>query len=370
MANPSSKPTIAIVGATGAVGREFLSILEQRRSSPLAHAQLRLLASPKSAGSKLPFAGGTLTVRALGADSFAGVDIALFSAGSGVSKEWASRAVAAGTTVVDNSSAFRMDATVPLVVPEVNPDALPKTHNPRGGGAGIIANPNCTTIIMLVALNPLRRALGIERIVVSTYQAASGAGARGMDELLSQTKAVLSGEPAVPELFPEPYAFNLFSHNTAIDAATGLNVEESKVVHESWKIWGDRSVRISPTCIRVPVLRAHTESINVTLRTPATVRQVRELLQAAPGVRIIDDRAKNSFPTPLKASGQDDVLVGRIRADMSQMPLGTTSPDETPTHGFDLLVCGDQLRKGAALNAIQIAEVLAGCDGQPSGRAL
>jgi aspartate-semialdehyde dehydrogenase len=337
-------PRIAVVGATGAVGREILAILEQRHTS---HAELRLLASPRSAGSTLPFKGRNLPIAALAPSCFDGIDIALFSAGSAVSKEWAPKALAAGATVIDNSSAFRMDANVPLIVPEVNTSALPKA-GPRGSRAGIIANPNCTAIIMLVALTPLKRAFGIERIVVSTYQAASGAGAKGMDELLTQTRAVLAGEPAVPQVFHEPYAFNLFSHNTAIDPATGLNVEETKVIQEARKIWNEPELRITATCIRVPVLRAHSESINVTLRWPATEEKVREVIAAGPGIRVIDDRANNNFPTPLKASGQDDVLVGRIRRDVSLQ--GGFS--------FDMLVCGDQLRKGAAQNAIQIAEAL------------
>jgi aspartate-semialdehyde dehydrogenase len=337
-------PRIAIVGATGAVGRELLTILEQRGTP---HAELRLLASPKSAGTTLPFCGKRVAVSALGPRAFDGIDIALFSAGSGVSKEWGPRAVAAGATVVDNSSAFRMDAGVPLVVPEVNGEALPKA-GARGSGGGIIANPNCTAIIMLVALTPLKRAFGIERIVVSTYQAASGAGAKGMDELVEQTRAVLSGKDAKPSVFHEPYAFNLFSHNTAIDAVTGMNGEEAKVVQESRKIWGDPGVRISATCVRVPVLRAHTESINVTLKTKTTEALVREAIRKGAGVRLVDDREKNLFPTPLKASGGDDVLVGRIRRDASQ----------ADGVGFDLLVCGDQLRKGAAQNAVQIAEAM------------
>jgi aspartate-semialdehyde dehydrogenase len=347
----STQPRIAIVGATGAVGRELLTILEQRRTP---HAGLTLLASPRSAGTTLPFRAQRLPVEALGPRSFENVDIALFSAGSGVSKEWGPKAAAAGATVIDNSSAFRMDKDVPLVVPEVNPDALPKA-GPRGRAAGIIANPNCTAIIMLMALTPLKRAFGIDRIVVSTYQAASGAGAKGMDELLEQTKAVLAGAAPQPQVFHEPYAFNLFSHNTAVDPDTGLNVEETKVIQETWKIWDDPTVKISATCIRVPVLRAHSESISVTLKQPATVAQVRETISRAPGVRIIDDREKNLFPTPLKASGGDDVLVGRIRPAYSQRPL---EPETAPGLAFDLLICGDQLRKGAALNAIQIAEAL------------
>jgi aspartate-semialdehyde dehydrogenase len=340
----TTNPCIGVVGATGAVGREILTILEQRRTP---HSELRLLASPRSAGTTLPFAGRALPISAMSPSRFEGVDVALFSAGSGISKEWAPRAVAAGASVVDNSSAFRMDAGVPLIVPEVNGDALPKA-GPRGSRAGIVANPNCTAIIMLVALTPLKRAFGLERIVVSTYQAASGAGAKGMDELLTQTRAALAGDPLKPEVFHEPYAFNLFSHNTAIDPASGQNVEETKVIQEARKIWTDPGLKMTATCIRVPVLRAHTESINITLTKPATEAQVRDALSRGPGLRLVDDRAGNRFPTPLKASGQDDVLVGRIRPDASQ-PAGL---------GYDLLVCGDQLRKGAAQNAIQIAEAL------------
>ena len=349
----SQAPHVAIVGATGAVGIEFLQILDQRR---FPHASLRLLASPRSVGKKLPFRGAQLPVEALTADAFKGIDIALFSAGGNISKEFGPIAAAVGASVVDNSSAFRMAPGVPLVIPEVNPDAVPTKIGPRGSQAGIIANPNCTTIILLMALTPLRRAFGVSRAVVSTYQAASGAGAKGMDELLSQTDAALHGRDVVPGMFPEPYAFNLFSHNTAIDPVTGLNVEESKVIHETHKIWSDASIRISPTCIRVPVLRAHAESVNVTLSRPATVGEVRAALENAAGVKVVDDRTGNKFPTPLKASGGDDVLVGRIRADLSQLPPGA-SPD-SPTLGFDLFICGDQLRKGAALNAVQIAEML------------
>jgi aspartate-semialdehyde dehydrogenase len=249
-----------------------------------------------------------------------------------------------------------MDPSMPLVIPEINPELLrqpaPGLKLPDGRGR-IIANPNCTTIILLMALTPLRRTFGIERIIVSTYQAASGAGAKGIDELERLTRADLAGEPGAPQLFHEPYAFNLFSHNTAVDPVTGLNVEEQKVIAETRKIWNDPGVLVSPTCIRVPVRRAHAESINVTLSRPATTDQVRAALAAFPGVSIVDDRAANAFPTPLKASGKDDVLVGRIRPDPSRCDDPTR-----PATGFDLFVCGDQLRKGAALNAVQIAELL------------
>jgi len=352
----SLNPHIAIVGATGAVGREMLEILAQRR---FPHATIKLLASAKSAGQTIAYRGEPRTVETLTAESLRGVDLALFSAGSGISKQFCHAAAGHGCTTVDNSSAFRMDAGIPLVVPEVNPEALgigpngkPAMKLPDGRGR-IIANPNCTTIILLVALTPLRRAFGVERIIVSTYQAASGAGARGIDELERLTRADLAGEPAEARFFHEPYAFNLFSHNTAVDPLTGLNVEEQKVILETRKIWNDPSVAISPTCIRVPVRRAHAESINIALARPATTEQVRECLSGSPGVTIVDDRAANRFPTPLKASGKDDVMVGRIRPD----PTRRTDASGASL-GFDLFICGDQLRKGAALNAVQIAELL------------
>ncbi|MFM9958597.1 MAG: aspartate-semialdehyde dehydrogenase [Phycisphaerales bacterium] len=352
MPSPASNPLdIAVVGATGAVGREFLDVLEQRR---FPHARIRLLASARSAGTSLPYRGGTLPVEELTERSFDGVKLALFSAGGSISKHYGPVAVRAGAVVVDNSSAFRMTDGVPLVVPEVNPsdaDAHKGYVTP-----GIIANPNCSTIIMLVAVNPIRAAFGVDRIVVNTYQAASGAGAAAMDELRSQTADVLAGRDAKPVIFKEPYAFNLFSHNSSMDAASGRNQEEQKMIDESRKIWRDATVKITATCIRVPVLRAHAESINLTLKQPATEKQVRDLLASAPGVTVLDDRAGNVFPTPLKASGKDDVLVGRIRGDESQ-PSAGTGPD-TKFQGFNLFVCGDQLRKGAALNAVQIAELL------------
>lgn len=343
---------IAVVGATGAVGREFLSVLEQRR---FPHSRVRLLASERSAGASLQFMGRQVRVEALRHDSFDGVGIALFSAGSGPSKQFAPLAARAGSIVVDNSSAYRMDPAVPLVVPEVNPDALePLKRAPDAGG--IVANPNCSTIIMLVAVNPLRRAFGVERVIVSTYQAASGAGAAAMRELTDQTADSLAGRPITPRIFKEPYAFNLFSHNSGVDPGTGYNVEEQKMVDESRKIWRDDAVRITATCVRVPVMRAHAESVNVTLARPATEREVREALAQAPGVTVTDDRAANAFPTPLKASGQDNVLVGRIRPDFSHEHQG--SGDDARFKAFNLFVCGDQLRKGAALNAVQIAELL------------
>ena len=345
----TTHPTVAIVGVTGAVGQEFLRVLDQR-AFPMGG--LKLLASARSAGKTVAFQGKTHTIQELTADSFAGVDIALFSAGGSISKQYAKAAVDAGAVVVDNSSAFRMTAGVPLVVPEVNPDAIKAAHIGLGENQrpGIIANPNCSTIIMLLAVTPIHRAVGVKRMVVSTYQAASGAGAAAMAELEQQTREVLDGKPPTCNIFRQQYAFNLFSHNSDMQP-NGYNQEELKMVHETYKIWDQpegRQTAITATCIRVPVMRAHAESINLTFEKPITEQQARELIEQAPGVSLIDDRAGNRFPTPLDASHRDDVYVGRIRRDLSQ-PEG---------YGLDLFVCGDQVRKGAALNAVQIAELL------------
>ncbi|MBS0197882.1 MAG: aspartate-semialdehyde dehydrogenase [Planctomycetes bacterium] len=340
-----SKAVVAVVGATGAVGREALAILEQMRH-PVGG--LRCFASARSAGSDLPYAGGTVKVSEISESAFAGVDVAVFCATSGVSKQFAPAAVKAGAWVVDNSSAFRMDPKVPLVVPEVNPRALEGVARPA-----IIANPNCSTIIFLVAVNPLKVRFGVQSAVVSTYQAVSGAGAAAMDELTAQVRAVLAGEKATCKVFAEQCAFNVFCHNSAVDVATGLNVEETKLILETRKIWNDNGVRITPTCIRVPVYRAHSESAAITLARPASESEVREAFVGAPGVRVIDDRAGNKFPTPLKAAGGDDVLVGRIRPDPAH-PLDA----DGRSRYWCLWCCGDQLRKGAAQNAIQIAELV------------
>lgn len=344
---------VAIVGATGAVGQEMLDVLRQRRF-PLT--SLRLFASPRSAGVQIPAerspTGSVLHVEPLADGCFRGVDVALFSAGGAISRQWCPAAAEAGAVVVDNSSAFRMDPGVPLVIPEVNPEALPA---PRA--AGIIANPNCSTIILMVAVHPLHVRFGVRRLVVSTYQAVSGAGAQAMEELREQTRGVLAGGVPEPRIFHEPCAFNLFSHNSVVDPRTGLNVEEQKMIAESRRIWaahGGAGVRLSATCVRVPVLRAHCESVNVTLEREATLGEVRRTLEGAPGVRVVDDRVANRFPTPLRATGGDDVLVGRLRADPGQ--LGEGADPEGPAQGFDLFIAGDQLRKGAALNAVQIAE--------------
>ncbi|MFM7320785.1 MAG: aspartate-semialdehyde dehydrogenase [Armatimonadota bacterium] len=327
---------VAVAGATGAVGAEFLRLLEQR-DFPLGN--LRLLASARSAGTTLPFRGRDLPVEEMRDDSFAGIDVAFFSAGGGRSKQFAPAAVAAGAVVIDNSSAFRMDPSVPLVVPEVNPDdAL--AHQ------GIIANPNCSTILLLMALAPLHRRWPVRRVVVSTYQAASGAGAAAMRELETQTAEVLAGRPARPDIFPHPIAFNLFSHNTAIDA-TGYNEEELKMVKETRKSLHAPDLAITATCIRVPVPRAHSESVNIEFAGPRpSVDEVRATLAAFPGVAVVDDREANVFPMPIEATGRDETLVGRIREDLS-------SPN-----AIDLFLAGDQILKGAALNGYQIAELL------------
>ncbi len=335
----STRPArLAIVGATGAVGVELLGCLA-RRDFPLA--SLRLLASPRSAGRALSFRGEELPVEVLAEESFEGIDIALFSAGGSISRDWAQVAVQAGAVVVDNSSAFRMHPDVPLVIPEVNP-ADARRHR------GIVANPNCSTIIAAVPLWPLHQATPIRRIVASTYQAASGGGAAAMAELEESTRAALDGRDFPPRILPHPYAFNLFSHNSPMDAASGYNEEELKMLNETRKIFGDDTLRIAATCIRVPVLRAHAIALNVEFAEPVSPDAVRAILHKAPGVRIVDDREANRFPMPVEASGRDEILVGRIRADISD-PSGRS---------VALFVAGDQLLKGAALNAVQVAELL------------
>jgi len=329
---------VAIVGATGAVGVELIRCLEQRRF-PLS--ELRLFASARSAGKQLNFRGQALEVRELNEDSCRGVDIALFSAGGATSRRFAPIAVRAGAIVIDNSSAFRMDPQVPLVVPEINPQSI-RTHK------GIIANPNCCAIISITPLWPIHQANRIQRLMLATYQAASGAGAAAMEELRESTRAYLDGRTYQQKVLPHPYAFNLFSHNTRIDPATGYNEEETKVIQETRKIFGDADMRISATCVRVPVLRAHSVAITFECERPVTPREVRSLLQGAPGVELVDDMERNYFPMPGDASGRDPILVGRIRQDLSD-PGGRS---------ICLFVAGDQLLKGAALNAVQIAEGL------------
>jgi aspartate-semialdehyde dehydrogenase len=327
---------IAVVGATGAVGVEILRVLE-RRNFPVA--SLKLLASKRSVGKTLDFKGKPHKVEELVAEAFKGVDIAFFSAGATRSREFIPAAKAAGAVVIDNSSAFRMDPNTPLVVPEVNPGDLRK-HK------GVIANPNCTAAILAVAVWPIHQAVGIRRIVVSTYQSASGAGAAAMRELEDQTHEYAEGKEITHSVFPHQIAFNVFSHNTTV-AENGYNEEENKVVEETRKMFHAPDLPIVPTCIRVPVLRAHSESIVLELAAPMSPEEARTILSRAPGVKVVDDPANNHFPMPLEASGDLDVHVGRIRRDISN------------PNGLALFVAGDQLLKGAAWNAVQIAEELA-----------
>ncbi|KAI4313675.1 hypothetical protein L6164_026634 [Bauhinia variegata] len=336
-------PSLAVVGVTGAVGQEFLSVLSDR---DFPYRSIKMLASKRSAGRRLPFQDKEYVIEELTAESFNGVDIALFSAGGSISREFGPVAVDKGTIVVDNSSAFRMDEKVPLVIPEVNPEAMENIKLENGKGA-LIANPNCSTIICLVAATPLHRRAKVKRMVVSTYQAASGAGAAAMEELEQQTREVLDGRPPTCKIFKQQYAFNLFSHNASIQLS-GYNEEEMKMVKETKKIWNDPDVKVTATCIRVPVMRAHAESVNLQFEKPLDEDTARDILKNAPGIVVIDDRATNHFPTPLEVSNKDDVAVGRIRRDLSQ----------DGNQGLDIFVCGDQIRKGAALNAIQIAEML------------
>lgn len=330
---------IAIVGASGAVGREFIGLLDR---GTLPVRRISLLSSKRSAGITLNVRGDQLRVDQTSSEKLADVSLAVFCATADVSRKFAPIVVDAGGFVVDNSSAFRLDPGVPLVVPEVNPGDL-DTHR------GIVANPNCTTIILLMAIAPIHRVVPIKRIVASTYQAASGAGTLAMDELLQQTRDQLDGREIRPTVFPHPIAFNLFAHDSAIDE-TGYNGEERKVITEVRKILHAPELPVAITCVRVPVLRAHSESINLTFSEPVTPERIREILAAAPGLRIVDDRERGLFPMPVDASGRDEVLVGRIRSDLSQ-PNG---------QGIEMFVCGDQLRKGAALNALQIVETLVG----------
>ncbi|KAL6566315.1 hypothetical protein OROGR_001930 [Orobanche gracilis] len=336
-------PSVAVVGVTGAVGQEFLSVLSDR---DFPYRSLKLLASKRSAGKKVKYENRDYTVEELTEDSFDDVGIALFSAGGSISKKFGPVAVDKGTIVVDNSSAFRMDDGIPLVIPEVNPEAMDGIKLNSGKGA-LIANPNCSTIICLMAATPLHRRAKVTRMVVSTYQAASGAGAAAMEELELQTREVLEGKEPTCKIFKQQYAFNLFSHNAPV-VSNGYNEEEMKLVKETRKIWNTKDVKVTATCIRVPVMRAHAESVNLQFATPLDEDTAREILRNTPGVVVIDDRAANYFPTPLGVSNKDDVAVGRIRQDISQ----------DGNYGLDIFVCGDQIRKGAALNAVQIAEML------------
>ncbi|HXL29522.1 MAG TPA: aspartate-semialdehyde dehydrogenase [Bradyrhizobium sp.] len=331
-------PVVAIAGVTGAVGSEFIATMDKRA---FRVGKLKALASARSAGKTIDFRGEKITIEELDEASFEGVDIALFSAGASIARTFAPIAVKAGAVVVDNSSAFRMDPNVPLVIPEINANRITE-HK------GIIAVPNCSAITALVPLWPIHRVNRIKRVILSTYQAASGAGAAAMRELLDSTRACLHGQIHQPKVLPHFYAFNLFNHDSAVDPATGYNGEETKVMQETRKIFEDDGIAVGVTCVRVPVLRAHSQAITFECENPITEHEVRAILIDAPGVKIVDDRAKNYFPMPIDASGQDDVLVGRIRQDLS----------DASGHSISMFVAADQLLKGAALNAIQITELL------------
>ena len=326
---------VAIAGATGVVGGTVRAILEER-AFPVG--ELRLLASARSAGRRLPFGGSDVEVRELAPGSFDGVDLVFFAAGGSVSKEFVPQAVAAGATVIDKSSMFRQDPGVPLVVPEVNGDHL-------AAHTGIIATPNCSTIQMVVALKPIYDAAGIERVVVSTYQAVSGSGQGGIAALAAQTGQWAAGEPVEAQFYPHQIAFNVLPH---IDGflPTGSTKEEQKMVDETVKIFADPELKVTATCVRVPVFGAHSEAVNVQTKRKLSAAEARELLAAAPGIEVVDDPAELQYPMPLPAEGKDPVYVGRIRE------------DATIANGLDLWVVSDNLRKGAALNAVQIAEEL------------
>ncbi len=326
---------VAVVGATGAVGVEMLDVME-RRNFPVS--SLRLLASPRSAGKTMTFRGQEHTVEPLGVNSFEGIDIALFSAGGGISKEYAPGAVKSGAVVVDNSSAFRMQDNVPLVVPEIN-GADVANHK------GIIANPNCTTAVTLMALYPLHKKFRVKRVFVSSYQAVSGAGARAIDELRNQTNAVATGQAIEKEVFPHQIAFNVIPQVDSF-METGYTKEEMKMQNEGRRIMHQPTFKASVTCVRVPVYRAHSVAVSAEFEKPVTLQDAREAIQAFPGVQIRDDVTGSVYPMPLDVAGQDDCFVGRLRLDCAL------------ENGLSFWVCGDQLLKGAALNAVQIAELL------------
>ena len=327
---------VAVVGATGAVGVEMLKTLE-KRNFPVG--QLTPLASARSAGKTLPFRGEELTVRELTQHSFAGVDIALFSAGGGTSEAFAPAAVEAGAVVVDNSSAFRMDDSVPLVVPEINAADV-------AGHKGIIANPNCSTIVTVMALHPLHQAFGVKRMFASTYQAVSGSGAMGIAELERQVGEINEGREVTREVYPHQIAFNVLPH-VDVFLDNGYTKEEMKMVHESRKIMGLPHFQASVTCVRVPVYRAHSIAVSAEFEKPVSVELAREAIGAAPGIDLNDDVAANGYPLPLELAGRDNCQVGRIRKDCAM------------ENGLSFWVAGDQLLKGAALNAVQITEEVA-----------
>ncbi|HEU4707287.1 MAG TPA: aspartate-semialdehyde dehydrogenase [Solirubrobacterales bacterium] len=328
---------VGVLGATGLVGTTILELLADR-DFPIA--ELRPLASERSAGKEIEWRGGALSVQAVGEDSIQGLDIVLSSAGGSVSSEWTPKLVEAGATVVDNTSYWRMHDDVPLVVSEVNPDALT-------GHKGIIANPNCSTMQMVVALKPLYDAAGIERLVISTYQAVSGTGKSAIDELRAQARAAVSGsEMPKPRVYPHQIAFNVLAQAGSFATGDDHTDEERKLMNETRKILGDPGIKVSATCIRVPVVTGHSEAVNVETREPLDPDQARELLEAAPGVTVVDDPAEGAYPMAIEATGKDDVFVGRIRRDPGN------------ERALDLWIVADNLRKGAATNAVQLAELL------------
>ncbi len=328
---------VAVVGVTGAVGRQMVACLEERK---FPVAELKPLASERSLGKSVTFKGGEIPVEVLNKGSFAGVEIALFSAGGSISKEYGPIAAAAGAVVVDNSSAWRMDPEIPLVVPEVNPKDIALYKN-----RGIIANPNCSTIQMVVVLQPLHAAARIKRVVVSTYQAVSGTGQKAVDELVAQVKALFSCQTVENKVYPHRIAFNVLPHIDVFQD-NGYTKEEMKMVLETQKIMGDESIQVTATTVRVPVFYAHSEAVNIETAKKLTPDEARKILSKAPGVKVVDDPAKFAYPMPLDAAGQDLTLVGRIREDFSIK------------NGLNLWVVADNLRKGAATNAVQIAEIL------------
>ncbi len=332
----SDRPlTVAVLGATGAVGHELLKLLEER-AFPIA--ELRLLASARSAGTGQVFKGETLQVQEVNESTLKGVDLVLASAGGSVSRQWRQEIYSAGAVMIDNSSAFRMDPEVPLVVPEVNPESV-ELHK------GLIANPNCTTILLVLALAPLAAKTSIARVVVSTYQSASGAGARAMNELKTLSQEVLEGKNPSSQVLPYSLAFNLFLHNSPIQN-NGYCEEEMKMVNETRKILSLPDLPLTATCVRVPVFRAHSEAVNIEFTSPFPVKEAREILFKASGIELIEDFESNRFPMPTDVMGRDPIAIGRIRQDISN------------PKALELWLCGDQIRKGAALNAIQIAELL------------
>jgi len=329
--------TVAVVGATGAVGQTTLRVLEERK---FPVRELRCYASPRSEGKTVEFAGQPIRVERLTAEAFRGVELAFFSAGSAQSREFAPKAVAAGALVVDKSSAFRMDPEVPLVIPEINAHAL-------RGHQGIVAAPNCTTVVTVMGLAPLHRAARVRRVIAASYQAVSGAGVQGVEELRRQVLAWARGEAIEPAFFPHRIAFNLIPHIDRF-AENGYTGEELKLVHEARKILEDDTIRISPTTVRVPVFTAHSVAVTAETERKVTVAEARELFARFPGLRLWDDPAENRYPMPALVEGQDDCFVGRVREDLVW------------EHGLAFWIAGDQLRKGAATNGVQIAELLVG----------